>query len=925
MADNNPILKTLALANTGKRYPVMQLVGDNPEQAALISKLIAPQQPPQHNQRGQREIQTPNAHELRAVSNRTARNITDAQTVMQLLPDIELSAQILVSSILSPKDMMTTELLYTGPEDVVSTQISTELIVAIRKHFEQDYKIKNKLHDILRDVLFEKGSHVLAVLPENSLDELINRGTAVTMESIAELADVNGMLRPLGLLGNPDTTSRQEPSNGSVSMEDFKEYKFSSAGYVHQATSIATEGMQAVELGYNVIDNPNLLKYPRVVEKIRAQRVRSAISGLGQLRTGMESRIDNSKKLSEREMASALYKRSGTHSEMVSVMRTQEQLKRKTLGNPLVLELPPESVIPVHVPGQEDKHVAYFVLVDGNGNPIKSSASQDHYADLAQRMGQGSSGSFPSTLISRVQAQMNGFDCMNAAHLDYSTKVYADMVEQDLMARLKNGVYTNGVALARNEEVYRIMLSRALASKRTQLLFLPVEMVTYFAFRYNGDGIGKSIMDDQKILNSLRAMLMFSNTMASVRNSIGLTTVNLKLDEQDVDPQKTIERVMDEIVRAKAQAFPLGVNSPVDLTNWLQRAGYQFTFEGHPGLPDMKIEQTESNTNYPKVDTELEENLRKRSIMATGLNPETVDNGFAGELATSVVANNILLSRRVMQLQEKFCPMIADHAQKKIFATQGLLDELRDIVMTGYDALKLEQDFILQIAGGAADQKAVMVDYLLNEYIRKLEVGLPRPNTVTAANQLAAMSAFTDLLDPMLDAFISDQFFTADVGGDAANSVAAARAVLRAYFVRRYASENGILPELFEITSDDENGKSKINLWEDQEKHIGGLIKSMTKLLVGLQPLKDSSNKLLAEQGAGGDGGFGGGGTPDYSGGDTGGGSDPFGGDFGSVDEPPADEPLDEPSTDDPATAEDAPPADSTNLNGEDAPAADPV
>jgi hypothetical protein len=863
----NTIIKTIGLANKGQTYPVMKLVSDNPDMAALISKMVSnPATPTSYDNKGQRTIAQPNSYEFKNTSWRTARNANDARAVMQMFPDMELAAQILVSSILSPKDMMTTELIFQAPENVVSNQISGELLRIIRQHFDQVYKIKPMLGRILRDILFEKGSYICAVIPENSLDEIINRHTTITMEGISELIDKEGKVRSIGILGPskkpngaPDSV---DPSPG-VSLESFAQYDFRTA---HRSIDgrLNMEGFKDGNTLQNpyllVTDNPDVLKFPKIQKKLTEQRVNDSLKHIGNslasrvnrnssiaLEAMARNRVTNQNKLTDRELTSAIYKNASNTHEGVALLKTDQQLKRKSVSNPLIMDLPSESVIPVHVPGQEEKHIGYFVLLDMNGNPINSVGDKDYYGELTERMnGGGNSSSFPSQLLNRIKSMHSGFDCTNKEHLDYSTRVYADMIEQDLIARLKNGIYTNGVQLARNEEVYRIMLARTFSRQQTQMLFLPVELVTYYAFRYTADGIGKSLMDDMKVLNSLRATTMFANVMASIRNSVAQTNVKLKLDEHDPDPYKSIERMMNEIVRAKQQSFPLGANSPVDIVNWLQRAGYQWAFEGHPGLPDIQVEFSESSTNYPKPDSELEESLRKRAIMSTGLNPETVDNGFSGEFATSVVANNVLLSRRVMQIQEQFCPLLNDNIQKIILATPSLLDNMRSVIENGYNSIKLEDDQRKRICSGLADEKSAIIDYVLLEWIHGMETQLPRPNSVTLENQFQAYETYSKILDQLLDAWINESFFTAETGGDVAQHVTTMRNAVRAHFIRKWSAENGVMPELSDITAMTEEGSAQTNFWEIQQSHMGSLMKTMSEFLKSLQPAKDKSDAVLA-------------------------------------------------------------------------------
>ena len=172
---NNPLKKAIDAANSGQRFPVMSLVRQDPSLAAVISKLIPDQyNPPQYGHDGNRTAPTPDYAALKSVSEKVSQSKTDAQTIMQLLPDMELSAQILVSSIISPKDMNTTELVYSFAEGLLPSEVGAAMIGRVKQHFQQDYKIEPLLSTMLRDILFEAGSYPVAVIPENSIDEAIN-------------------------------------------------------------------------------------------------------------------------------------------------------------------------------------------------------------------------------------------------------------------------------------------------------------------------------------------------------------------------------------------------------------------------------------------------------------------------------------------------------------------------------------------------------------------------------------------------------------------------------------------------------------------------------------------------------------------------------------------------------------------------------
>lgn len=897
--NKNVVMKAIDVVKQGGvHYPAMTLVNDNPELAAVMSKLVTPQIRPSYGANGQRLMPNPSNTEFKTISHKRARAINDSETVMQLLPDMELSAQILCSSILSPKDMMAVDLNFIPPEGVLNSQTTAALVQVVRTHFDQLYKIKPELGKILRKMLFETGSHPLVVLPENSLDEVINRNTNITMESLSSFIDpVTQKVRSVGILGPRTKPKVSTPGTfGGISLENFQSYtKADGVGAVQIQLNPASQELVSLEC-LVVSDNVNALKFPYVEQRLREQRLSGAIGSNMMLinptlKTSLEGLYDNSHPRSQvqrggsiqgfndAELSGLLYKAKPSGYTPIMMLKTDGQLQRRSVGAPLVMELPSEAVIPVHMPGHPNKHIGFFVMVDANGNPLSKDTNKDYYSELQDRLNGTTGGSFQSGLLSRLKSSMNGFNCAERDHIDYSARVYAEMVEQDLLARLRNGIYANGVALAKNEEIFRIMLARTLAGQQTQLLFIPVEQMTYFAFKYNDDGTGKSLLEDMKMINSLRAMLMFSNVMASVRNSIGRRVVNLKFDESDPDPMKTAELMINEIVRSNQQSFPLGASSPVDIVDYLQRAAMEFAYEGHPGMPDVKVDFSEKQSSFAKADTELEDNLRKRSINHVGLAPEMIDASQGPDFATTVVNNSIMLARRVMQLQDEFTPLLMDHFRKVIKATPALIKELRQIVVDNFDSNqeRLTDDEKKRFEGPEA--RDFGINQLLLDFVNGLEVQLPRPNTVTLENQEKAFDTYVNMLDKVIEAYISDKFFTEDIGGEVATNVLTIKEVVRSYFIRQWLAENGVMPELAKITTTDEDGRPEVNFWDDNEQHLANLTKTMTHFMVRVQPPKNEGDETLQANGVPpgtGGGGFGGGGDMGMQGG-GGGGADDFG------------------------------------------------
>jgi hypothetical protein len=847
-------LKTaIGLASKGKQYPVMPLVRSEPELAAMLSKLIPGREPARFSQAGEMQPGEPNVFELRNLSERIGRDITDAETVMQVLPETELAATILISCILSPKDMMTTEVNYSAPEGSLPPDVAAALVDRLGKYFETDYNIKPLMSGWLKDMILHTGSYPVAVIPENAIDEVINNNRFIKMESLSSDINSDGSMKCRGLLGNPLRKGDQTvegSKKASISTESFSDgYRRRSDNYDSYMTLESGFGGKPQETFTSVIDNQNLLKVPQINQKIREERVKSALGGMAleKAALALEKQKDPAK-LSDRELHNLLYKSPSRQYRPIDTIVTQERLNRRTVGAPLIMHLPSEAVIPVYVPGNVKQQVGFFVLIDEDGNPLTRQNPEDIYAQMGNRMNSG--GSFATAMLNKVKANISGFDCGNRQHLAYSAQVYGAMVEQDLLSRLRNGIYTNGVALANKPEVYRIMLARALAAQHTQMLFLPIELMTYFAFKFSPDGIGRSVLDEMKILSSLRSMLTFANTMAAMKNSIGRTGVAIKLDETDPDPQKTIERYMHEIARTRQQAFPIGVTSPVDLTDYMQRAAFEFSFSGHPRMPDTSVEFTEKNSTYVKPDTDLEEDLRKRSIQKFGLPAQVVDAGYEAEFATSIVTNNILISKNVISLQDQFIPLLEDHLHKVAMNDSGLIHDLRKIIETKYDAIlrRFEADEEMKVRfsrladGDKGQLKEMIIQEALYDFVMGFNVSLPRPNSVSLENQAAAFDKYMETIEKGLDYYVSTNILNADTIGDVSEHVDMVKENIKAYYARKYMAETGMLSELSELVSTDEEGKPRVDLYNISSEHAKAMGATINHFLDTVMELKNQAN-----------------------------------------------------------------------------------
>lgn len=878
----NDMLRAIA-ERSNKGIDAYSLVRTNPAAAAVYSKLRRDQTVENvRDNNGQLTQGAINGLNLNAAAFETAGGIRETETIMQMHPDLALGAQVLTSSVLAPKDMVTVELTYQAPKCPFPSVVTSQLVQKVVEYLE-DYKIKDELPKILNSVLITAGCYPVAVIPENSLDELINgtvNGTKIGAEAFT--ASITG---PRGILGPSIPTPTEVRTLGAAFESALKMERHSTAVV---AEAMAIPGLEGI---VSVHDNPLLLLMPRIAAEQRAAKINNLFKG----RTGMEGYSDQfegtvrvNSLTPDRIMSSNVGKT--TH---IRPVLTKELLTRRSIGSPLVMPLPPESVRPVYVPGVPDKHVGYLVLIDGEGNPVSLVDRTDIYAEMGRRL--QSNSNFVSQLNARTQDAFSGVDFANPGIIDYAARVYASMVEEDIASRLKNGIYGNTFNMGSdNNDFYRTMLARSLKGDRTAILYIPASMLSYFAIKHNRDGTGCSLMQDTRMVNSLRSIVTLANINTSIRNSISRTKVSTTLSPKDNDPFKTIEMIKHQILRARSTGIPTGTSNPNDITNWLQRSAYEFEFSGSEKIPEMKIDFSEGASSHAKPDPDLEEMLRRKSLMGMHLTPEIVDDSGQVDFATSITARNLLLSKRVVQIQDQFLPELNSYLRMITLASETVCYRLREIINQNLMAIfktvptlkdLAEREFGLDFGTTESalananptavkpnispdesavpkkeDDKSALIsfsdghkqiaftrflDVVVEMFIEHFETSLPRPNSATIKTQKEYMDDFIEALDLLLNEMINEDFLTSDTAGDTlSGQVNVVKAIIRSHFIRAEAVKIGMLPELFELSATDDEGRPKVDLVDEHIQHINNITRTMNYFMKGIRPVRDAADKV---------------------------------------------------------------------------------
>lgn len=808
MSINPDKLKKVIDGNRDKKQIARRIIEKNPETLPVISKLKKDE-----FGSGEHDIEnrlSSNAGVLLELHNKMRNVKENNRAIIELFPDIEMSIQIIVSSILSPKKMTETDLLYSiNKNKNVPPSVTTPLLGMLKDYMNDEYEFEDKLPLWIRESLFESGSYVQLVVPEASLDNIVNRDllTNYSTEDYKAKVDqiVLSSVEPINLKTLPIVTTEKIDNDA----EELAKY-LSSRSMV------------------NLTDNPGILKYSEFKNSMRSSIVKRSMKG------GISVSLESAEKLSYLDLfRSDRGSRGSNHN--YEYIKTKSQASRKSLGKPMVVKIPSESIIPVFLPGATSNHISYLILLDESGRPL----NVDNRANSIEDINNGLVVN-PNNKQTPIQKAYRNLIMNSTSNVDMRGlfEVYKSVMEKQIYETINESIYNSDVEIANQNDVFFLMFVRALSGRRTNILLAPRELVSYGAFQYNELGIGKSLLENLAILSSLRAILLFSKVMGQVKQSIDITKVNVSLDPNDPDPEKTIEQIQDGVLKLRQNFMPLGINNPVDLVNWLQKAGLQFEYTNNPRIPDVQLAFENNNMQHTMPDSDLDEDLRRQMILSLGLSPETVDDSFSPEFATTVVSNNLLLSKRIAIYQNKLCSDLKEFLELIIYNDEDLRTEIKEILNDNMELIEASLD---------EEEKALMLkdkerflEYYIEELSNALVLSLPKPEHSTLENMAVEFSQYVENLDNVLDNVISTEFFTDEITGEISMYIDSLKAIYKGHLVRKWMAENNYYTETLDISLNDEEDIE--HLLEVITTYMSTTMKNSTKLMSIMKRFKKAVN-----------------------------------------------------------------------------------
>lgn len=835
------------------------------EQKAIESKLIsAPFALRSPQQTGPNGTPYPNSMMASTIINDTAQNIIDGRNLSRLLPDIKVARMLLVSAIQSPNDLISCALTYGNDADDFGN-IKSGLIEIVKNNFESIHKIDEIIPIWLDEILFEKGAKAIMVLPESSLDEIINsdlndRNNRLRIESFANSISESGALPSIGLLGTPEKSDGENKKNKITIKDVMSRARHISMAHENMSGPIPIpkpnlqhnrslkiknklEEDGGLEINYVLQDNTDILKVKKLNETLALEEAKLRLRDHFGLKIFDSTTWDDLDSYGEEETSAT----ENYHSPQVEVsknaanevlnfseneahgvvrkreykwtpVKTVDNRYRNNGGEPTIIDVPADCIIPVYLQGKPDSHIGLFLAIEPTGGFVTVNDNTDYYREMqaSHDANQNTSGQ----LIDQVsQATYGNNQQRRTTNIREEQQLLSSAVlNHTFLEALEHGAYKGiKLTLGNTEGVSRLMLNRALAGDNTHFLFVPKDLVTYIAFDYNDFGVGVSLLAQNKMQGAIRAMMQFTNTQTAINNAIIHTRIDVTLDEYESDAERTVEQIYHEAVRRRISNYPLGVSSPLDQLEYLAAAGTTINVENHPSFPGTKVEFDYFNNTIAPIDSEFTDNLKRDFLQGLNINPESIDMSMGVELAQSIVTSNLLLAKRALIYQTKFCSGLTDHLKKYTIQSPNVRQEMVDYIMANKDEFKGRKYYNALAKGDNTSRE--IANKLVLKFLSSTYVELPRPDLNTMEMQLAALEAKDAYYTKVVEYAISPEIIADwEVGETVSNALEHFRNLFKNYLMRQYIQEENIAPELFTLLGFDEESSKIVGLLEGSKE-----------------------------------------------------------------------------------------------------------
>ncbi len=335
-----------------------------------------------------------------------------------------------------------------------------------------------------------------------------------------------------------------------------------------------------------------------------------------------------------------------------------------------------EAIIPIKYNGRVIRYVA---LLDEMGSFVTSSDSTA-FVDLMSSVDDTSE---------KGQYDILGHDAGLARRNEAEDKIKTirEGIEDDVIKAIlgsdKDGSGLDSVIESLGEEnVIDILTARAMAAKKTRVIMLDPEYVSYFSLIENDNGRGITIIEDNSSIILLHVTLLYAKILSELESSIPKTVAEVTLDENDENSEATLKDIMGELSMSAIPDYNIDYSGNRELFRSLSKMNTHVKVLNAdvPGMPnmDVSIERTQKDVRGPSSD--VLESVGRFATQTLGISSENVDNSYNERFKLQVTRDNDITSRQLMRYVSAVDNCITDRGRKRVCHNDELWNELINII-----------------------------------------------------------------------------------------------------------------------------------------------------------------------------------------------------------------------------------------------------
>lgn len=748
--------------------------------------------------------------------------IKETKAFKAMTPELKKARTVLVPSIMSPNDVQSDHIGVSVSIPELSDDVNKKLTKLLNDHFNDDVKLGIKITEWIGDALFETGATPVMILPKNSIT-MLSEATDLENELLEK-----GEVLTVGVESLLD--SKKDPvfeafENLVVDVESSKVSTKSKAIY----QELVDDATIALELFSHEIGLSKNEKFDS--RAIATETIKNVGDLIGKYKNGLSFSTDyrsiiapskKAKKASEKlfeRIQTSLY---GGRTNRLFILDGNSDVAEG--DHPTLIELSTECVVPVTVPGSKSSHIGYFVMLDQWGNPIRSEF-QNISSCSNTEMQAGARIIHQSSLVDGKLTDSQKFE---AASLIFGITI-RKMLENKL-----NNNDIDGITVQQHQAISTTLFQRLLKGQRVKVVFVPANLMAYYAFAYRDDGTGKSLLEDSSFLLSLRNTLMIANVMAAIKNSTDFKRIEFDVGESATNVEQLMGLIESIYVNKRMLRFD---HNPMSAVRDLIQRSISIVPKGLAGMGNLEVTTENVTGNTAQPDTEMLDMLTELIITDTGV-PHSVMNALGeNEFSRSIATTNLFFSNELRAKQRIVCDISGGLVRQYTMLSKSLVDAIAKIINNARDVKKSKKKNEGATNGTTADESAAA---LIRKVINHIEVTLPTPAIAVDKAQYEELRAQIELIESLLEKLYDPELIVSE-DQVAKDTMVAVRALMRQSLLRDAILKVGAQGSIIIPTFDDID-TNELRLTNQRILNVSKNLHRMHKSLTSANEEEDSGS-----------------------------------------------------------------------------------